>query len=138
MAKLNRHQLRQAAFQTIFGLSANLDADADDVMSQVLAGDPEIEWKGEIPAELKVFVNGVQDHLDELDLEISDHLQAGWTIDRINQADLGLLRIALYEAKYTDIDNKIVVNEAMELAKDFTDDKGRKFINGVLNQALTF
>ncbi|GAK31482.1 transcription antitermination factor NusB [Weissella oryzae SG25] len=138
MVELNRHQTRQAAFQTLFGLSANPDVQTEVLAAQVLAGDPELTWEGELPSDLLALVNGVTEHLDELDLTISGYLQSGWTIDRISQPDLGLIRLALYEAKYGNIDAKIAVNEAMELAKNFTDDKGRKFINGLLNKALTF
>jgi transcription antitermination protein NusB len=138
MVELNRHQIRQAAFQTLFGLAANPDAKAAQVAEQVLAGDPEIAWEGAVPTDLMAFVDGVTAHLDELDLTISEYLQTGWTIDRISRTDLVLMRLAIYEAKHTDVDPKIAVNEAMELAKNFTDDKGRKFINGVLNKALTF
>ena len=47
------------------------------------------------------------------------------------------MRLALYEAKFTGVPAKIAVNEALQLAHDFTDDKSRKFINGILNKSLT-
>lgn len=138
MATLNRHQTRQAAFQALFGLSANPDATTEIVIDQVLAGDPEVEWDGEQPGDLIKLVNGVREHETELDLSIVGELQPGWTLDRLNLADLTLIRLAIYEVKFADIDAKIAVNEAVELAKVFTDDNGRKFINGVLNKVLTF
>ena len=83
------------------------------------------------------MVLGVVAHQDELDLMITDHLSAGWTLERLNTTDLVLMRLALYEAKFTDVPAKIAVNEALQLAHDFTDDKSRKFINGILNKSLT-
>ncbi|MDF8367594.1 transcription antitermination factor NusB [Weissella paramesenteroides] len=137
MTELNRHQIRQAAFQSLFGLALNPTADVDTTITQVLVGDPEIAWEDEIPAELTSVVLGVVAKQDELDLMITDHLSSDWTLDRLNTTDLVLMRLALYEAKFTDVPAKIAVNEALQLAHDFTDDKSRKFINGILNKSLT-
>ncbi|WP_439819137.1 transcription antitermination factor NusB [Weissella paramesenteroides] len=137
MTELNRHQIRQAAFQSLFGLALNPTADVDTTITQVLVGDPEIAWEDEIPADLTSVVLGVVAKQDELDLMITDHLSSGWTLDRLNTTDLVLMRLALYEAKFTDVPAKIAVNEALQLAHDFTDDKSRKFINGILNKSLT-
>ncbi|XZO08341.1 transcription antitermination factor NusB [Weissella paramesenteroides] len=137
MTELNRHQIRQAAFQSLFGLALNPTADVDTTITQVLVGDPEIAWEDEIPADLTSVVLGVVAKRDELDLMITDHLSSDWTLDRLNTTDLVLMRLALYEAKFTDVPAKIAVNEALQLAHDFTDDKSRKFINGILNKSLT-
>ena len=80
MTALNRHQTRQAAFQSLFGLALNPTADVDATITQVLVGDPEIAWEDDIPADLKSVVLGVVAHQDELDLMITDHLSAGWTL----------------------------------------------------------
>lgn len=137
MTELNRHQIRQAAFQSLFGLALNPTADVDTTITQVLVGDPEIAWEDEIPADLTSVVLGVVAKQDELDLMITDHLSSDWTLDLLNTTDLVLMRLALYEAKFTDVPAKIAVNEALQLAHDFTDDKSRKFINGILNKSLT-
>jgi len=138
MAELTRHALRQTAFQALFGLSANPDADVKEIIAQILAGDPEIEWTGEVPAEVIELVENVQAHVDEEDLLISENLATGWTIDRLSHVDLELMRLAIYEAKFGDVPAKIAVNEALNLAKDFTDESSSKFINGVLSKVLTF
>lgn len=137
MSELNRHQIRQAAFQSLFGLALNPTADVETTISQVLVGDPEVAWTQEIPADLTQVVTGVVAHQDQLDLIISDYLSTGWTLERLNTTDLILVRLAIYEAKFTEVPAKIAVNEALQLAHDFTDDKSRKFINGILNKALT-
>lgn len=137
MSELNRHQIRQAAFQSLFGLALNPTADVETTISQVLVGDPEVAWTQEIPVDLTQVVTGVVAHQDQLDLIISDYLSTGWTLERLNTTDLVLMRLAIYEAKFTEVPAKIAVNEALQLAHDFTDDKSRKFINGILNKALT-
>ena len=93
MATLNRHQLRQAAFQSVFGLAMNPDAEVEAVVQQVLDGDPEITWEDELPTDLLDMVNGIIDHQDEFDLTISEHLADGWTLDRLNLADIVLMRL---------------------------------------------
>ncbi|KRN30826.1 transcription antitermination factor NusB [Weissella halotolerans] len=137
MAELNRHQERQVAFQTLFSLAMNPDADVKVVVQQVLNGDPEIEWQGALPEQVLTLVAGVTEQVDQLDVKISDHLAAGWTLDRLGLTDLVLLRLALYEAQLGQTPTNVVINEALQLAHTFTDDQSRKFINGVLNNILT-
>lgn len=137
MTTLNRHQARQVAFQTLYSLEMNLDANIEAVVRQVLAGDPEIEISDTLPQDVLDLVSAVNDHKNELDLELSQYLAAGWTIDRLSKVDLTLLRLALYEAKSTDTPKNVAINEALQLAHDFTGDDSRKFINAVLNKALT-
>ena len=55
---------------------------------------------------------------------------------RIAKVDLSILRLAIYELKYTDVPHKVVVNEALEIAKTYSTDKSPKFINGVLGSIL--
>lgn len=137
MAELNRHQERQVAFQTLFSLAMNPDADVQTVVQQVLNGDPEIEWAGPLPDQVLALVAGVTEQEAHLDLQISDHLASGWTLDRLGLTDLVLLRLALYEAQQGQTPTNVVINEALQLAHTFTDDQSRKFINGVLNNILT-
>lgn len=137
MTTLNRHQARQVAFQTLYSLEMNLDANIEAVVRQVLAGDPEIEISDTLPQDVLDLVSAVNDHKNELDLELSQYLAAGWTIDRLSKVDLTLLRLALYEAKSTDTPKNVAINEALQLAHDFTGDDSRKFVNAVLNKALT-
>ena len=78
-------------------------------------------------------ISRVQEHQTELDQLISDYLTDDWAINRIARANLIILRIALYELQYEqDLPAAVVINEALELAKSFSDDKSRKFINGIL------
>ncbi|MBM7617979.1 N utilization substance protein B [Weissella uvarum] len=137
MTKLNRHQARQVAFQTLYGLAMNPDAQVEDIVRQVLTGDPEIEWTGELPQDVIDLVNEVVANQNKLDLQISNYLTDRWTIDRLNPVDLSLMRLALYEAQTDAVPAKVAIDEALQLAHEFTDDESRKFINGVLNKALT-
>lgn len=138
MVTLTRHVIRQVTLQTLFGLSANLDAQPEAVIMQALAGDPELENVTEVPAEVLDLVQKVQAYTDYADLMISKYLIEGWTLDRLNLIDLEIMRIAIYEANQGDVPTKVAVNEALNLAKEFTDDSSAKFINGILSKVLTF
>ena len=85
------------------------------------------------PEYLIRLVDGVNHHRADLDDQISHFLNADWTIDRIAKTDLIILRIAFYEIDdVKDVPDKVAVNEAIQLAKKYSDDRSRRFINGVL------
>src|SRR5262245_11814211 len=68
-------------------------------------------------------------NLDEL---ISKHA-SNWRPERISAIDRAILRLALHELRATDTPPKIVINEAIELAKKFSSDDARGFVNGILD-----
>ena len=77
-------------------------------------------------------LNGVQEHQDEINQLISNNLKKDWDISRISKINLAILKLAIYEIKFTDIPFKVAINEAVELAKKYGDDNASTFINGVL------
>ena len=82
------------------------------------------------------LVDGVNKHQDELD-KILQPLAPEWPIEQIARMDRVVLRIGAYELLYaTDVPPKVVINEAVELAKAFGGDNSSKFINGVLGSLL--
>ena len=77
-------------------------------------------------------VEGVTEHVDELDSLIASYSPSR-EIDRIARVDLCILRVALYEMRYcTDTPESVAINEAVELAKRFSEPASARFINGVL------
>jgi transcription antitermination factor nusB len=65
-------------------------------------------------------------------------LKAGWTLDRLTLVEKNILRLGLYELlEYDETPQLVAVNEAIELAKKFSDEKSSKFINGILSQFVT-
>ena len=79
------------------------------------------------------LVNGVIDKEEEL-IELANKYLNNWNINRIGIADAAILKIAIYELLYTDTPNKVCIDEAIELAKDFSDEKVVGMINGVLDK----
>lgn len=74
---------------------------------------------------------GVVVNEEKLDAAISAHLR-GWTIERLSRVDLAILRLGAYELMLGEVPAGIVINEAVELANQYSSEKAGSFINGVL------
>lgn len=78
---------------------------------------------------------GVWKHLPELDKSISS-LSQNWRVERMGKVEVTLLRIAMFElTRQNGVPPKVAINEAIELSKQFGDDKSRSFVNGILDAA---
>ena len=76
---------------------------------------------------------GVWEHLEEIDALLSARA-IGWKTKRMSKVSLTLMRIAAYEMKYCeDIPFNVSINEAIELCKQYDDEKAPSFVNGILN-----
>lgn len=74
---------------------------------------------------------GVVSNVNEIDGKISE-FSRGWTLERITRVDLAILRLGTYELMLGKDPAGVVINEAVELANEFSTDKAGAFINGVL------
>lgn len=133
--ELTRHQLREVAFQVNFSMLYATDLSVEDAIENVMELYGE-EENIEVPKYVELVVTGVKSHQEELDTLIEKHLKR-WKVNRIAKTDLVILRLALFEMLYvSDIPNKVSLNEALEIAKTFSDDESRRFINGVLSSVM--
>ncbi|MFC0522662.1 transcription antitermination factor NusB [Pontibacillus salicampi] len=128
---MNRHTAREKAFQAIFQMDMN-EATPEEAIQNVMEEE-------ELPVH-DAFVNqlvfGVAEHKETIDQKITDHLEK-WSFNRIASVEKTLLRMAVYELDYEeDIPEKVTLNEAVELAKVFGDDKSGSFVNGVLSKMI--
>ena len=78
-------------------------------------------------------INGVINHRDELTIKINKYLN-NWTLDRLGKMDQAILLFSVYELLFTETPHIVVIDEAIELAKKYSDDDVRKMINGVLDK----
>lgn len=104
----------------------NVDFEVDQVIKENIEVDNEF---------VKDIVYGVLTYKDTLDKEADAYMNE-WTIDRLDKSGQAILRMALYELKYTDTPEVVVINEAIELAKKYSDDSVRKIINAVLDKVI--
>lgn len=133
----NRHLGRIIALQTLyehdFRMSAN---DSTFELSEVLRRNIG-RYKSTVDDTefIERVVSGVITHLAELDATLKP-LAPEWPIDQIARMDRVVLRLGLYELTYESATPpKVVINEAVELAKAFGGENSSKFINGVLGSA---
>jgi transcription antitermination factor NusB len=82
------------------------------------------------------IIEGVESNVKEIDKMISEAAPA-WPLDQVNPVDLIILRCAVWEGKfYKETPVKVVINEAIEIAKVLSSAQSSKFINGVLGNLL--
>ena len=81
------------------------------------------------------IVNGVLEKEEELDSIANKYLN-NWTIDRLDNVGAVILRMGIYEIKYTDTPDIVAINEAIELAKKYSEENVRKMINAVLDKVV--
>ena len=84
---------------------------------------------------VKDIVYGVVTYQDKIDDVANKHMKE-WTIDRLDKSGAAILRMAIYELTYTDTPEVVVINEAVELAKKYSDEAVRKIINAVLDRII--
>jgi N utilization substance protein B len=134
----NRHLGRIVALQTLYEQDFRLECgDKDFDLSSVL--DRNIERYSETIDD-KAFIVSLVNGVDKYQKQLDDTLQPiapEWPLTQIARMDRVVLRMGLYELTYEkDVPPKVVINEAVELAKAFGSENSSKFINGVLGTAL--
>ncbi|MEF2293668.1 transcription antitermination factor NusB [Virgibacillus dokdonensis] len=123
---MNRHEARKKALQIIFSIDIH--------EMQSIHEMEHLDEQVRKDAFLNLLVNGVINYKVEIDQIISEKLK-NWSLERIASVEKAILRIAVFEIRYVeDIPVSVSINEAIELANTFGDEKSGKFINGVLSR----
>jgi N utilization substance protein B len=134
----NRHLGRIVALQTLYEQDFRREAgdDSFDLASVLKRTIARSESTVDDVFFIEELVRGVAKYESELD-DVLRPLAPEWPIEQIARMDRVILRMGLYELTYEkDVPPKVVINEAVELAKAFGGDNSSKFINGVLGTAL--
>jgi len=125
---MNRHQAREKAFQILFQLELNKQ-EIEEALKDISNEGASLQ-----DPFLVKLAEGVTAKKEEIDTLISSHLE-NWSLDRVATAEKTILRIAAYEMTYMeDIPTNVSINEAVELANKYGDQKSGKFVNGVLSK----
>jgi len=120
---------REAVVQTLYAKELGNDK-AIEQFNELLK---ERKIKNQKAEFAKKILQGVLEHKDEIDKIIKEHL-IDWDFDRLDKIDKQILRVGVYELKYTDTPFQIVIDEAVKIAKNFSEDKAKSFINGILDR----
>ena len=128
MKQLTRSELREKIMTILYQINVytinKIEYNVDDIIKEVNPIDNEF---------VKDVVYGVVTKKEELD-EIANKYLNKWTIDRLGNTDQAIIRMAIYELIYTETPGIVVINEAVELAKSFSDDDVKNMINGILDK----
>jgi len=128
--RITRSELRKIAMIILYQIDICIDRKMEYDIDFLIKANLEVDNEF-----VKDLVYGVTTHKQDLDKKANKYM-TNWTIDRIDKTGAAILRIALFELKYTDTPEIVVINEAIELAKKYSDDSVRKIINAVLDKIV--
>ncbi len=134
---MNRRKVREHAFLMLFSIPFHDKEEWEEQIARYkeLHGDIEGEDPSALSeddfAEVAAKVRGVLSHLAEIDA-LLDVISEGWKVARMNKVDLSVLRLAAFEQQYDGVPKGVAINEAVELAKAYGENRSGSFVNGVL------
>lgn len=142
---MSRRKGRILAFQGVYSWDVSKSSVEDILNFSWLQKDSENEDKEQeqTPSsgllEEKTFasliITGTIEHISEIDELIKNHLSENWSIDRINKVSLAILRTSIFEMKFQNGSQpKIVIDEAVNIAREYGLEDSYKFINAVLDK----
>ena len=146
---LKRLALRVLAIQALYQLDVSPEMHIVDALSLALECSEdspysieaitEEELLNEVPeiAYSIALVRGVQNNVEKIDELIEKYLK-GWKLNRIVRLDLIIMRVAIFEMTSPELEvpQTVALNEAIEIAKTYSDEKSAKFINGILSNLV--
>ena len=125
---LARSEARKLIMTILYQISLyqekNISYNLDNVINENLTEDDEF---------VNSVVKGVINNIDQIDTLANKYL-SGWTLKRLGYTDQAIIRLSIYELMYTDTPSKVCIDEAIELAKQYSDDSVVKMINGILDK----
>ena len=131
---MNRSAIRELAFKLIYSLEIQSQESIDEQIELYIQAGEITDTKA--IKYIKDTVNGIDKNKEEIVNLIEKNLKADWELSRVSKIDLSLLKLAIYEIKYTDTPYKVAINEAVELAKKYGEDTSKTFVNGVLASVI--
>lgn len=132
---MGRKKARDNAFKCIYQFDFIEKGNIDSINNILKFCYEENENADDEKEYIENTVKGVNNNIQKIDEIILSKLK-DWSIGRIAKIDLAILRLATYELLYTDIPPKVVINEAVELSKEYGDDNSSSFVNGVLAKII--
>ena len=127
---MNRSEIRENAFKLIYSLEVQK---AENIEEQI---DLFFESNNITDEAAKKYIKnaifGIEKNKQQILENIEKNLKEEWKLSRISKMDLAILELAIYEIKFSEIPYKVAINEAVELAKKYGEDKSKNFVNGIL------
>lgn len=127
---MKRSEAREQAFKLLYSLQLIEEKNIEEQLELFLEENNIVD-KDAIDY-IKDIIIGTNKNNSEIEKTISENIKSDWDITRISKIDLTLLKLGIYEIVYSKLPYKVVINEVVELAKKYGDDKSKSFVNGVL------
>lgn len=127
---MNRSEMRENTFKLLYSFEIQKTENLDAQIELYIESN-EIKSE-EAKSYIKEIVLGIEREQKNIIELIGKNLKSNWKIERISKIDLCILKLAIYELKYTKVPYKVAINEAVELAKKYGEDNSKTFVNGVL------
>lgn len=127
---MNRSAIREQAFKLIYSLNIQRNENLEEQIELYIENNMITEKRAK--EYIRESVKGVEENKEAILKLIEKNLKSDWKIDRISKIDIAILKLAIYELEYTEIPFKVVINEAVEIAKKYGEDTSKNFINGIL------
>ena len=127
---MNRTAIREQTFKLIYSLEIQKQNELEEVIELYEQSNEITDQKAKVYIKDTVF--GIEKNREDILEQIEKNLKTDWKLERISKIDLAILKLAIYELKYTDIPFKVAINEAVELAKKYGEDSSKNFVNGIL------
>lgn len=129
---MTRHRLRMIALQSLFAWEFS-HAETEELFKFEWLAHNDILTEGD-KAFVVSTVMGTIENCDQIDNIIKNHLE-GWEFSRVCKTDIAILRLSIYTLLFQkDMDKRIVINEAIMLAKEFSPGASYKYVNAVLHR----
>ena len=125
-----RSELREKIMIILYQIDINRKQNIDYSVEEIIRENLDIDNEF-----VRDIVYGVITYESDIIKEANKYMK-DWSIDRIDRTGAAILKMAIYELKYTDTPPIVVINEAIELAKKYSDDDVRKMINAVLDKMI--
>ena len=125
-----RSELREKIIIILYQIDINRKQNIDYSVEEIIRENLDIDNEF-----VRDIVYGVITYESDIIKEANKYMK-DWSIDRIDRTGAAILKMAIYELKYTDTPPIVVINEAIELAKKYSDDDVRKMINAVLDKMI--
>ena len=126
----SRSELREKIMVILYQIDINRSQHIDYNVEEIISSNLDIDNEF-----VRDIVYGIITYEDEI-INLANKYMKNWDISRIDKTGAAILKMAIYELKYTDTPHIVIINEAVELAKKYSDDSVRKIINAVLDKMI--
>ena len=128
---MSRRELREYIFKLLFRIEFNSEEDMQS-QCEMFFDDPDREFSEEDTKYIQEKYDNIYSRISEID-GLIDQKAKGWNSDRMGKVELTIIRLGVYEILFDDdVPASVAINEAVELAKKFGQDKSNGFVNAIL------